>query len=117
MWDLASINKSPCASPSLPGRGSAERKGEDQNAYAWSAGFQTPSPFKASTRDQVGVAFSRQVEADRSENIAEGYYHHILTDRLWVSLDLQWLISGTNGMTGDKNENIFIPGVRTTVNF
>ncbi|WP_168063543.1 carbohydrate porin [Candidatus Manganitrophus noduliformans] len=97
--------------------GIGRTEGENQKAYAWSAGFQTPSPFKASTRDQVGVAFSREVEADQSENIAEGYYHHILTDRLWVSLDLQWLISGTNGMTGDENENIFIPGVRTTVNF
>lgn len=97
--------------------GIGRMEGEDQNAYAWSAGFQTPSPFTESTKDQFGAAFSRQVEADRSENIAEGYYHHILTDRLWVSLDLQWLISGENSITGDDNENVFIPGFRTTINF
>jgi|SRR5579884_191609 len=97
--------------------GIGRTEGEDQNAYAWSTGFQIPSPFKASTKDRAGVAFSRQVETAGSESIAEGYYHHVFADRVWVSLDLQWLISGRNGVTGEENENIFIPGMRTTVNF
>lgn len=97
--------------------GIGRTEGENRKAYAWSAGFQLASPFAASSKDRTGLAFSRQVEPESTESIAEGYYHHILTDRLWVSLDLQWLISGRNRITGDENENIFIPGIRTTVNF
>lgn len=97
--------------------GIGRTEGENQNAYGWSTGFQIPSPFKASTRDRAGVAFSRQVEVEGSESIAEGYYHHVLADRVWVALNLQWLISGKNGIIGEENENILIPGIRTTVNF
>jgi hypothetical protein len=90
---------------------------DDKNAHAWSTGFEAWSPFPAWTRDRFGIAFSRRVEVQRSESIGEGYYHHYLTDRLAVAFDLQWLFSGTNSVTGQKNENVVIPGFRTTVNF
>ena len=97
--------------------GVGRTEGEAQIAYAWSTGVQMLSPFAESIRDRAGLAFSRQVERQRLESIAEGYYRHVLTDRLWISFDLQWLLSGTNNIAGKESENIFIPGVRTTVNF
>lgn len=97
------------------GLGRTEDRSE--NAYAWSAGFEIRAPLKVWTRDRIGLAFSRQVDIQRSESIGEGYYHHFLTDRLTVALDLQWLFTGTNSVTGQKNRNVVIPGIRTTISF
>ncbi|MBI5747476.1 MAG: carbohydrate porin [Nitrospirae bacterium] len=90
---------------------------ESRNAHAWSTGLEIGSPFKALIKDRAGFAFSRQVEEDGSESIGEGYYNHFLTERLAVAFDLQWLFSGKNQITGEKNENLLIPGFRTTINF
>ena len=97
--------------------GLGRTENESEGAYAWSAGFEIRAPLKVWTRDRTGLAFSRQVDTQRSESIGEGYYHHFLTDRLTVSLDLQWLFTGTNSVTNQKNRNVVIPGIRTTVSF
>jgi hypothetical protein len=90
---------------------------DGKSTHAWSTGFEVRSPFSMWTRDRFGIAFSRQVDVQRSESIGEGYYHHYLTDRFAVAFDLQWLFSGTHSGTGEKNENVAIPGFRTTINF
>lgn len=97
--------------------GIGRTEGEHRNAYAWSTGLEVSSPFKTLPKDRTGLAFSRQVEEVNSESIGEGYYHHFLTDRLAIAFDLQWLLSGTNLITGQRNENVVIPGFRTTINF
>lgn len=90
---------------------------EGRNAHALSTGLEIVSPFKALIKDRAGLAFSRQIGVDGSESIGEGYYNHFLTDSIAVSFDLQWLFSGKNQITGEKNENLVVPGFRTTVNF
>jgi len=90
---------------------------ESEAAYTWSAGFEIRAPLKVWARDRTGLAFSRQVDTRSSESIGEGYYYHFLTDRLTVALDLQWLFTGTNSVTGQKNRNVIIPGIRATVSF
>jgi hypothetical protein len=97
--------------------GAGRTEGESRNAYAWSAGFDWASPLQVWPKDRTGLAFSRQIEADRSESVAEGYYHHFLTDRFAMALDFQWIFSGINSVTGQRNKNVAVPGFRTTVNF
>lgn len=97
--------------------GIGKTEGEEKKAYAGSVGLELRSLFESAIRDRIGLAFSCQVDAGISENLGEGYYHHYLTDRLAVAFDLQWLFTGTNEITGEKNRNIVIPGLRTTVNF
>ncbi|MCI0528406.1 MAG: carbohydrate porin, partial [Nitrospira sp.] len=97
--------------------GMGRTEDDDKSTHAWSTGFEVRSPFPTWTRDRFGIAFSRQVEVQRSESMGEGYYHHYLTDRFAVAFGLQWLFSGTNSVTGQKNEHVVIPGFRTTVNF
>ncbi len=86
-------------------------------SHAWSLGLQLSPPFPTRTRDRVGLAFSRQVEPGGRENVGEGYYFFFLTERLAVSPDLQWIFSGPNTVTGQRNRNVLIPGLRVTVNF
>jgi hypothetical protein len=97
--------------------GIGKREGEDKKAYAGSTGLELRSLFESAIRDRIGLALSRQAGAGGSESFGEGYYHHYLTDRLAIAFDLQWLFTGTNSITGEKNRNIVIPGLRTTVNF
>ena len=85
--------------------------------YAWSTGVQILAPGRAFRKDGAGVAFSRQVDADGTESVGEGYYRHVFTDRLALSFDLQWLFSGTNVVTGESNTNVVIPGLRAMIDF
>ncbi len=97
------------------GIGRTER--EREAAHAWSTGFALLSPLRAWIRDRMGVAFSRQAEPGGSENIAEGYYHHFVSDRLAVAFDLQWLFSGIHSATGQRQRHVVVPGIRTTIGF
>jgi len=97
------------------GLGKTEDAGKKE--YAWSTGFEIKAPFDAFPRDRLGLGFSRQSALTRSESLAEGYYQHYVTDRLAIAFDLQWLFSGTNSITGEKQDNVLLPGFRTTVNF
>lgn len=97
--------------------GIGRTEGTSEPEYAWSAGVQMLAPAQAFRRDGAGVAFSRQVAPDGAERVGEGYYRHVFTDRLALSLDLQWLFSGTNAVTGQSQTNVVIPGLRATVDF
>jgi len=91
--------------------------GDPRLSHAWSTGLQWTAPFATRTRDRVGLAFGRQVEPAGSESVGEVYYSLFLTNRLAVSADLQWLFSGPNSVTGERNTNVLVPGVRVTVSF
>ncbi len=97
--------------------GLSRTEGEGRSAYAWSVGFEVRAPFSTRIKDRTGIAFSSQKEAAGSERIGEWYYNVFLTDHLSLTLDLQWLFSGPNQVTGGKNRNIMIPGLRATVAF
>lgn len=97
--------------------GLGKTEGAGKKEYAWSTGFEIKAPFEAFPRDRWGVGFSRERALTRFESLAETYYQHYLTDRLAVAFDLQWLFSGTNNITGTKQDNIVLPGFRTTINF
>ncbi len=90
--------------------------GESKKPYAWSAGFQTNLTGTAANKDRLGLAWSHVVDLDRDEKIAEGYYNHFVTDQMNLSFDLQWLVSGKKS-DGTLNENLIVPGFRTTINF
>lgn len=91
--------------------------GDPRLSHAWSTGLQWTAPFATRTRDRVGLAFGRQVEPAGSESVGEVYYSLFLTNRLAVSADLQWLFSGPNSVTGERNTNVLVPGVRVTMSF
>ncbi len=97
--------------------GVGRTEGDRIVSHAWSLGLQLSAPFPTRTRDRIGLAFSWQVEPGGPESIGEGYYSFFLTERLAVSPDLQWIFSGPNTVTGQRNRNVIIPGLRVTVNF
>lgn len=97
--------------------GVGRTSGDPILSHAWSTGLQWTAPFATRIRDRIGIAFSRQVEPDGSESVGEAYYSLFLTDRLAVSADVQWLFSGQNGVTGERNRNVLVPGARVTVSF
>ncbi len=97
------------------GFGQVEAASEPE--YAWSAGLEVLAPSRTLRKDGAGVAFSRQSDADGAESVGEAYYRHVFTDQLALSFDLQWLFSGTNGVTGESQSNVVIPGLRATIDF
>ena len=63
----------------------------------------------------MGYSFQREAPGD--EHLAEAYYNLFFTDHLSVSGNVEWLVSGPNQVTGKRNHDVVIPGVRTVVGF
>jgi len=92
-------------------------EGVSRTAYAASAGLQWTGPLWDRPRDRLGVGYSFQREALGDEHLVEAYYNLFLTDHLAVIGNLECLVSGPNQVTGKRNHDVFIPGVRAVVGF
>ncbi len=92
-------------------------EGVSQTSYAASTGLQWTGPLWDRPRDRLGVGYSFQREAPGDEHLVEAYYSLFLTDHLSVIGNLECLVSGPNQVTGKRNHDVFIPGVRAVVGF
>jgi len=97
--------------------GFSRTEGVSRTSYAASTGLQWTGPLWDRPRDRLGVGYSFQREAPGDEHLVEAYYNLFLTDRLSVIGNLECLVSGPNQVTGKRNHDVFIPGVRAVVGF
>lgn len=97
--------------------GLSRTQGEDLTSHAWSVGAQLAPTWLGRPRDRIGIGFSEQREPAGRERVVEGYYNLSLADWLYVIADLQWVISGPNTVTGGRNRNVVVPGVRALLLF
>jgi len=97
--------------------GFSRTEGVSRTSYAASTGLQWTGPLWDRPRDRLGVGYSFQREVPGDEHLVEAYYNLFLTERLSVIGNLECLVSGPNQVTGKRNHDVFIPGVRAVVGF
>lgn len=97
--------------------GLSRTEDEGLTSYAWSTGLRLASPLFDRTKDHLGFGYSFQRQSAGHEHLAESYYNLFLTGHFSIIGNVQWLISGPNQVTGGKNRNVIIPGLRAIVGF
>jgi hypothetical protein len=97
--------------------GLSRSEGETLTSSACAGGMQlTPGWFQRA-KDRLGVGYTYQREATGSEKLVEAYWSFAVYKLLWVTADVQWLISGPNQEQGGMNRHVLIPGVRAALLF
>lgn len=88
------------------------------NRYAWSTGFEKRKLLDSRPLDTLGFAFGQQEGTSvKIDTLSEIYYRFFLTDHLSVSPHLQWLIRSSRPDGLEKEENVFVTGLRSQVDF
>lgn len=88
------------------------------NKYAWSVGLEKKKPLGFRPLDFLGIAFGQQEGTSvKVDTLSEIYYRFFLTDHLSVSPHLQWLIRSSRPDGLEKEENVFVTGLRSQVDF
>jgi hypothetical protein len=90
----------------------ARSEGESLTAHAWSAGVQHTPTWLGRPRDLTGIGYSFQHESPGREHAAEAYYNVALATWCTVIANVQWIFSGPNQVTGGRNRDVIVPGVR-----
>jgi hypothetical protein len=88
-----------------------------QLSSAASTGVQLKSFSWSRPRDRLAVGYSYIWEPVGPEHLVELYYNLFLTDHLSFIGNVEYLIYGPNQVTGLKNQNVVVPGVRAVVGF
>jgi hypothetical protein len=97
--------------------GLSRSEGEDLTSHALAGGVQiAPSRFERA-KDRLGIGYSFQHEPEGSEKIVEAYYTFALAKSLWMTANVQWLVSGPNQVSGGSNRHTVIPGLRVAMVF
>jgi hypothetical protein len=97
--------------------GLSRSEGETLISSACAGGMQfTPGWWKRA-KDRLGVGYTYQREPAGSEKLMEAYWSVALYKLLWLTADLQWLISGPNQELGGSNRHVLLPGVRAALLF
>jgi len=88
------------------------------NRYAWSTGFEKRKLLSSRPLDVLGMAFGQQEGiATKIDTLSEIYYRFFLTDHLALSPHLQWLIRSSRPDDLGREENVFVVGLRSQVDF
>jgi len=90
---------------------------ESLTSHAWSFGLSITPSRLGRTADRLGIGYTFQRETAGREELVEVYYQAVLAG--WFSLiaNVQWLVTGPNQVTGERNRNVVIPGLRTLLLF
>jgi hypothetical protein len=91
--------------------------GQPVTSYAWSAGVQHTPAWLGRAKDLLGVGYSFQREPAGRERIGEVYYNVSLAECCAVIANVQWLFSGPNQVTGARNRDVVVPGLRALILF
>jgi hypothetical protein len=92
--------------------GLSRSEGEDATMRAWSGGVQVTPRWIGRDTDRLGLGYSVQREAAGREELVETYYTAALADWLLLATNVQWLVTGPNGIRGGRNRNVVVPGLR-----
>jgi high affinity Mn2+ porin len=97
--------------------GLSRSEGEDLTSRAWSTGVQVTPTWLDRGKDRFGVGYGFQREPAGREEVVETYYTLVLADWLSMTADLQWVVSGPNQVSGRRNRDVVIPGLRAVYQF
>jgi hypothetical protein len=97
--------------------GLSRSEGETLTSSACAGGMQFTPGWWQRAKDRLGVGYTYQREAAGSEKLMEAYWSFAVHRLLWVTANVQWLISGPNQEQGGSNRHVLIPGVRAALLF
>jgi hypothetical protein len=61
----------------------------------------------------AGYAFVRQPQG--REQVAEVYYNVSLADGCALIANVEWIVSGPNQVSGRRNRDVIVPGLRALI--
>ena len=97
--------------------GLSRSDGEALTSRAWSIGVQHSPDWLARPKDLFGVGYTFQRESAGPEHAAEVYYNVSLADCCRVIANVEWIFSGPNQVTGRRNRDVLVPGLRALILF
>ncbi|PYP94218.1 MAG: hypothetical protein DMD38_16205, partial [Gemmatimonadetes bacterium] len=97
--------------------GLSRSEGESLTSHAWSAGVQHAPSWLDRAKDLIGVGFSIQREVGGHEYMGEIYYNLSLAGCCSVIANIEWILSGPNQLTGRRNRDVIVPGLRAVTVF
>jgi hypothetical protein len=97
--------------------GLSRREGETLTSSACAGGMQFTPDWWQRPKDRLGVGYTYQRDAAGSEKLVEAYWSVAVYKLLWLTADVQWLISGPNQEQGGLNRHVLVPGVRAALLF
>ena len=97
--------------------GLSRSEGERLTSHAWSTGVQHSPDWLGRPKDLVGVAYAFQRESPGREHAGEAYYNVWLAEWCQIIANVEWIFSGPNQVTGRRNHDVVVPGVRAQILF
>ena len=97
--------------------GLSRSEGETLTSTACAGGMQFTPGWWQRAKDRLGVGYTYQREPAGSEKLMEAYWSFAVYKLLWVTADVQWLLSGPNQEQGGQNRHVLVPGVRAALLF
>jgi hypothetical protein len=97
--------------------GLSRSEGEALTSHAWSGGVQHSPDWLGRPKDLVGIGYTFQHETAGREHAAEVYYNVSLAECCQVIANVQWIVSGPNQVTGRRNRDVIVPGLRALILF
>ncbi len=97
--------------------GWSRSEGEPTTSHAWSAGVQHTPAWLGRGRDLVGAGYGFQREPAGRERVAEAYYNASLAACCSLIANVEWIFSGPNQVTGRRNRDVAVPGLRALIVF
>ena len=97
--------------------GLSRSDGESLTSHAWSLGVQHTPAWLGRTRDLAGIGYGFQREAAGRERVGEVYYNAFLAECCSVIANVERILEGPNQITGRRNRNVVVPGLRAVILF
>lgn len=97
--------------------GLSRSDGEALTSHAWSLGVQHAPDWLGRPKDVLGIGYAFQHESAGRERIGEIYYNVSLADWCQIIANVEWIFSGPNQVTGRRNRDVVVPGLRALILF
>jgi len=97
--------------------GLSRSEGESLTSHAWSAGVQHTPSWLGRAKDLMGAGYSFLRQPEGREQLAEAYYNVSLADCCAIIANVQWIVSGPNQVSGRRNRDVVVPGLRALILF
>lgn len=97
--------------------GLSRTEGERLTSHAVSLGVQHSPTLIGRGKDAIGLAYGFQRTVEGGEHIAETYYHAFVRDCCALIANLEWIFRGPNGVSGGRNRDVIVPGLRALIQF
>jgi hypothetical protein len=90
---------------------------EALTAHAWSTGLQHSPVWLGRPNDLIGVGYAFSHERAGREHAGEAYYNVSLAKWCQLIANVEWIFSGPNQVTGRRNRDVIVPGLRALILF